>query len=485
MHGYSGKILKVDLTQGKTSKEYLSQDDARKYVGGIGLAVKLLYDNLKPNVEPLSPENILVLTTGPMSGIMTPTGSGYVFACKSPLTGGLGASVTQGFFGANMRRAAYDAIMFQGKAQRATYVWIDDDSVEFRDARDLWGKSPERTDETIKKDLLDSSIRVASIGLAGEMQSRIASIISDRTRISARSGAGAVMGSKNLKAIAIRGSQDLEVANVPAMMEFCREYYLRARASSAVKHYRGDFRVQVTAVKDRAWVMLHEIPANYRNLGTPGNLLFYNSLGCLPTRNFSAGTFSEAEKVSGEYLNEKYVTKVQACSSCSISCEHIAVVREGEYQDVAVNVEYGGMWAFGPQCGVARLDAVIKAIELCNSYGLDAVSTGNLIGFAMACYEKGILTYEEVGDLELRFGNYKAMLELIKRIGSREGFGDTLAEGVKRASEKIGKESEVFAFNVKGLEMGGYDSKIFESRCPEHCSSVLRGRSGQFWRAAF
>lgn len=463
MYGYAGKILQVDLTKEKAKIDVLKVDEAKKYVGGIGHAIKLVYDNTKPNVDPLSPENVLVLTTGPMSGIMAPTGSGHVFAAKSPLTGGIGASVVQGLFASNMKSAGYDAIVLKGKSRRATFLWVNDDLVQFMDARDLWGKSPARTEETIKKDLGDSSIRVATIGLAGEKLARIACIVSDRTRVAGGTGMGAVMGSKNLKAIAVLGSKDLEVADPNGLLEFCREFYLRARGSAAVKYYRGLGTSEVVAVKDRVWATTHGYTAKYRGLGTSEDILMYNALGCLPTRNFSTGTFEGAEKVSGDFLNEHYVAKIQACSSCSISCEHIAIVQEGPYKGTAVRTEYGPLWAFGPHCGIDRLDAILKATELCYYYGLDAVSTGNIIGFAMDCYERGILAYEDIDCQDLRFGNHEAMFEMIRKIGSRKGLGDTLADGVKWTAQKIGGEAEMLANHIKGVEMTGYDLRCSET----------------------
>lgn len=463
MYGYSGKILQIDLTKEKARIDLLRLEEIKRYVGGVGLATKLVFDTITPNVDPLSPENVLVLTTGPTSGIMAPTGSGHVFAAKSPLSGGLGASLVQGFFASNLKRAGCDAVVIKGRSSKATFLWIDDDAVQFMDARDLWGKSPARTEEIIKKDLGDSSIRVASIGLAGENLARIASIVSDQTRVAGDVGMGAVMGSKNLKAIAVLGSNDLEVADMNGLLEFCREFYLRARGSAAVKYYDHEGKSEAIAVKDRVWAITHEYTAKYRDLGTSEDILKYNALGCLPTRNFSIGTFEGAEKVSGEFLNEHYVAKIQACSSCSISCEHIAVVEEDPYKDTAVSVEYGPLWAFGPNCGIDRLNDVLKAVELCYYYGLDPVSTGNIIGFAMDCCERGILAYDDVEGLDLRFGNSEAMLEIIRKMGLREGLGNILAEGVKRSAQKIGGGAEILANHIKSIEMPGYDLRCLKT----------------------
>lgn len=484
MYGYAGKLLQIDLKREKAKTDYLKRDEVKKYIGGIGYALKLACDNIKPNVDPLGPENVLVVTTGPMSGIMAPTGWAHAFAAKSPLTGLIGVSVAQGFFARNMKMAGYDAIIFKGKSRNPTFLWIDDGLVRFMDARNLWGKSPATTEENIRKDLGDNSIRVASIGLSGERLARVACVVNDRTRVAGRTGMGAVMGSKNLKAIAVLGSKDLEVAHLDKLMNFCKEFYVKARGSSAIKYYGDLGKSEVLAVRDRTWATIYGGTEKYRDLGTSENLLVYNALGCLPTRNFSAGTFEGAERVSGEYLNDNFIVKIHACSPCSISCEHIAIVPEGPYKGVAVRAEYGPIWAFGPNCGIDRLDAILKAIELCNYYGLDAISTGNIIGFAMDCYERGILTYEDTGCEDLRFGNYVGMLEMIKKIGCREGFGDTLAEGVKRAAQKIGGRAPMLASHIKGLEMPGYDIRC--SKIAALGSAVsFRGAAHDCHRAHF
>jgi len=431
LYGYAGRILRIDLSTGRTRTEPLKEEFAKKYIGGIGLGMRLLIDNTRAGIDPFSEENPLILTTGPLSGTVAPTGgNGHAFVAKSPLTGAVGESKSHGFFGSEMKRAGYDAIIFEKKAEKPVYVWIDDDNVEIMDAKHLWGKSPQETETLIREELGDYYIRVAAIGLAGEKLSRVACIMNDRTRAAGRTGMGAVMGSKKLKAIAIRGSKDVQVAHPDEFLEFVKMLHERMKGPATTK---------------------------YRTLGTPLNVLVHNALGALPTRNFTNATFEGAEKVSGEYLNERFVVRIVGCSSCAMRCEHIAVVPEGPYKGTTVRVEYEPLWAFGPHCGVDRMDAILKAMELCNYYGLDSLSTGNIVGFAMDCYEHGILTKEDTGGLELNFGNAEAMVQLVDMIGRREGLGDILAEGVKRAAEKIGKGAEKLANHIKGLEMTGYD----------------------------
>ena len=437
MLGYAGTILYVDLTTGKTRTEKLSDEVAKKYVGGIGLGMKLYLSNSKAGVDPFSPENPLVLAVGPVSGTMFPTGgNGHAFISKSPETNGVGEAVSHGTFGAELKRAGYDAVIFTGKAEKPVYLWIDDDSAQILDASQTWGKSPGETEDAIKNEVGDYYVRVASIGLAGEKLSRIASIINEKTRAAGRTGLGAVMGSKNLKAIAVRGTRDIAVAKPEQFMEMVKEFHERMKGPAAQK---------------------------YRTLGTSENIMVQNSLFCLPTRNFENAHFENAGKVSAEELNERYIAKIIACNSCAMRCEHEAVIKEGPYKGTQARMEYDNIWALGPNCGVDKLDAIIKAAELCNYYGLDATSTGVTVSFIMDCHEKGILTHEDLGGLDAHFGNADALVQLIEKIGKREGIGNMLADGVKAAAEKIGKNSIQLAMQIKGLEVTGYDLRCLKT----------------------
>ena len=437
MLGYAGKILYVDLTTGKTRTEKLSEDDAKKYIGGIGLGMKLYLSNSKAGVNPLSSQNPLVLALGPVSGTMFPTGgNGHAFISKSPETGGVGEAVSHGTFGAELKRAGYDAVILTGKAEKPVYLWIDDDAIQLLDASNVWGKSPFETEDAIKGEIGDYYVRVASIGLAGEKQSKIACIINEKTRAAGRTGLGAVMGSKNLKAIAVRGTNDIVVAKPEEFIEMVKEFHERMKGPAAQK---------------------------YRTLGTAGNLLIQNSLFCLPTRNGNNAYFENAERVSGEALNDRYIAKIIACNSCAMRCEHEAVVHEGPYKGTLARMEYDNIWALGPNCGVDKLDAIIKAAELCNYYGLDATSTGVAISFLMDCHENGILSHEELDGIDAHFGNADALVQLVEKIGKREGIGDILADGVKVAAGKIGKNSIQLAQQIKGLEVPGYDLRCLKT----------------------
>ena len=437
LYGYAGRVLHVDLTTGKTHVEPLNEGYAKKYIGGIGLGMRLWLDHSKPEVDPFSPENPLILTTGPISGTIWPTGgNGHAFVSKSPQSYGVGEAKSHGSFGTELKRAGYDAVIFKGKAEKPVYVWIDDDSVQLLDASHLMGKSPADTEDTIREELGDYYIRVAAIGPAGEKLVRIACIINDKTRAAGRTGMGAVMGSKNLKAIAVRGTHDVTVAKPEEFMEYVKEFHERMKGPATQK---------------------------YRTLGTPENVLVHNSLSCMPTRNYNNSRFEGAEKVSGENLNERFVAKIIGCSSCAMRCEHICVVPEGPYKGTMTRMEYEPLWAMGPYCGVDRLDAIIKGMDLCNYYGIDAISAGVIVGFAMDCYEKGILTEKDFDGIDARFGNHEALVKIIEKMGKREGIGDILAEGVKTAGEKIGNGAEKLAQHIKGVEVTGYDLRCLKT----------------------
>jgi len=437
LFGYAGRVLHVDLSSGKTHVEPLNEDYAKKYIGGIGLGIRMWLDNSKADVDPFSPENPLILVTGPIAGTVWPTGgNGHAFVSKSPESFGVGEAKAHGSFGTELKRAGYDAVVFKGKAEKPVYVWIDDDAVQLLDASRLMGRSPAETEDAIREELGDYYIRVASIGVAGEKLSRMACIINDKTRACGRTGLGAVMGSKNLKAIAVRGTRDIVVAKPDEFMEYVKEFHERMKGPATQK---------------------------YRALGTPENVLVHNSLSCMPTRNFNNSRFEGAEKVSGEVLNDKYVAKIIGCSSCAMRCEHMCVVAEGPFKNTMTRMEYETLWALGPFCGVDRLDAIIKGMALTNYYGLDSISAGVTVGFAMDCYERGLLRQDQLDGIDAKFGNADAMVQLVEKIGKREGVGELLADGVKVAGEKIGNGADKLAAHIKGVETTGYDLRCLKT----------------------
>ena len=438
MFAYAGKILRVDLTTGKVSTEPLTEQIAKSYIGGMGLGIRLLMDNSKAGTEPFSPDNPLIFATGPLSGTMGPTaGNGYAVVSKSPATGGVGEAKAHGFFGPDLKRAGYDAVIITGKAEKLSYLWIDDDNVKVMDAEHMTGKSPYETDVQIRNDLGDYYIRVSAIGEAGEKLCRFACIINDEFRAIGRTGMGAVMGSKNLKAVAVRGTHDVNVADMEGFKEFVKMIHERMKGPATKK---------------------------YKTLGTPENVLVLNSLSALATRNWTNATFEGAQQVSGEYLNEHYVKKIVGCATCGMRCDHIAVVPEGPYQGATSRLEFECLWSMGPLCGVDRLDAIIEGMRIVNEYGMDGISIGVVVAFAMDCYEHGVITKEQTDGIDLRFGNAEALIAIIHKIGKREGWlGNALAEGVAKAAEIIGNGAEKYACHIKGLELPGYDLRTLKT----------------------
>lgn len=438
MYGYAGKVLHVDLTTGKTRVEKLNEDYAKKYIGGIGLGIRLLMDNSKPGTDPFDPGNPLIFATGPLSGTMGSTaGNGYAVVSKSPATGGVGEAKAHGFFGPDLKRAGYDAVIITGKADKLSYLWIDDDKVQLMNAEHMAGKSPYETDMAIREELGDYYIRVSAIGEAGEKLSRIACIINDEFRAIGRTGMGAVMGSKNLKAVAVRGTKDVSVADLEGFKEFVKLIHERMKGPATKK---------------------------YKTLGTPENVLVLNAIAALATRNFTQATFEGAEKVSGEYLNEHYVKKIVGCATCGMRCDHIAVVPEGPYMGSTSRLEFECLWSMGPLCGVDRLDAIIEAMRIVNEYGMDGISIGVVVAFAMDCYEHGVITKEQTDGIDLSFGNAEALIAIIHKIGKREGWlGNALAEGVEKAAEIIGGDAPKYACHIKGLELPGYDLRTLKT----------------------
>lgn len=430
MFGYAGKILYVDLTLKRFRDEPLKNGFCEKYIGGNGFAIRLLYDNAKPKIDPFSSENALILAVGPFAGTTVPTSGKYIVQAKSPLTNFMGESVSSGSWGPGLKRTGYDAVVIGGRSEKPIYLFIDDDVIQFRDARNLWGKSTLQTDDMIREEVGDEAVCVAAIGPAGENLVRFANITNDRYRQAGRTGMGAVMGSKNLKAVAVRGTNTIEADALEKLMEFCHDLYEGCQGPGT---------------------------EGYRVYGTPGSVSIMNELAAFPTRNWQQSTFELAENISGEYINEHYIAKVVACSGCPIACDHLCAVDSGPFAGDVGSVEFESIYSLGAECDIGYYPAVARAVNLCDNLGIDTISTGVVIGWAMECFEKGLLTMEDTDGVELKFGNYEAQHEIIRKIAYRKDIGNLLAEGVKRASEKLGKGSEHFAMHNKGLELPGYD----------------------------
>jgi aldehyde:ferredoxin oxidoreductase len=428
---YAGRILRVDLTTGKMETQELEDGFAKRFLGGKGLGGKVLYDEVPAKSDPLSPENRVIISNGPLTGTaaFAPKCS---FVTKSPLTGGWLDCTLGGFVGSELRFAGYDALVISGKAQDPVYLWINDEKVELRKAAHLWGKTTHETERTIKKELGDQRIRVASIGPGGENLVRFACITGDLYRQAGRGGVGAVWGSKNLKALAVRGSGKVGLADGPSFAKHTRELNK----------------------------LLKEEGETMTTYGTMWLVEPLNDYGMLPTRNFQEAVFEGAEKIDGEALVKTLKTKNGQCHGCALHCANICDVKESEFGPFQIEgPEYETTCLLGSNCGLDDLKAIAYLNLLCDQLGIDTMSTGNAIAFAMECYQRGILTSTDVDGLELNWGNTRTMVELVKRIAVREGVGNVLAEGVARAAKEIGREAPQLAMHVKGMEIPGYDPR--------------------------
>lgn len=431
MHGWRGKVLRVDLSQSKIHEEPLDPQVARDYIGGRGLGVYYLLKEADPQCDPLGPENPLIMAVSPLTGTRAPTGARYMVMTKSPLTGAITCSNSGGYFPAEIKKAGLDMIVFEGKARDPVYLWIDRGRGEIRPAGHLWGKTTHECHDALLEET-DEKARIACIGPAGERRVRFASINNDKDRVAGRSGVGAVMGSKNLKAVVVRGEDEVPLWDEKAFKEVCRRY--RNNFQEATKENPPALRVHGTAV----------------------TVMATQNRGVLPTRNFQQGTFEGWQGIHGETLTEKYLVRAKACFSCPIACGRVTHVTEGPYKGEGEGPEYETVYALGSDCGVDNLAAVTKANYLCNELGLDTISMGATIACAMELSERGYLSEGELGR-PLRFGDGQALVDLTRMTARREGFGDVLAEGSLRMAEQYGHPE--LAMVSKGQEFAGYDPR--------------------------
>jgi len=431
MNGYVGKILRVNLTLGKSQAEALNPKLAEQFVGGRGLAAKLLSTEIAPGIDPLSPENKLIIMTGPLTGTITPSTPKFVMTTKSPLTKIYGFTMISGFFAQALKAAGYDGIIIEGVAAEPKYLWINNGKAELKKAEHIWGLATDDSQTLVKDEIGVQDAEIAVIGPAGERLVPMASVIVGK-RAGGRCGVGAVFGSKHLKAIAVHGSEEVTVNNPDKLREIVGEMIKAIREKSPTKD-------------------------NYPKYGTTFFVGTTNHLGVFPACNFQcSGTYDKSSKID-EMRFREHVIRDSACPRCPVVCEKITAVKEGPYAPTSVQgPQYETIWALGAQCGVDRFDAIIAANRLCNDLGLDTISAGNAIGFAMECYEKGLL---QSPDLELRFGQHEVLLPLIKQMAYGEGIGKILAGGVRSAAEQIGHGTENFAMHVKGLELPAYDPR--------------------------
>lgn len=437
-------ILRVDLTTGCISRESLDPKTAAKFIGGRGLGTWYLHQEVRPTVEPLSPANKVFLTTGPLTGTSAPTGSRYMVVTKSPLNGVVASSNCGGFWGAELRCAGYDMLILEGKATRPTYLYIKDDVVELRDASTCWGTLVSETTTILLREAGDPKARVLTIGPAGEKCSPIAAVMSDNYRAAGRSGVGAVLGSKNLKAVVVRGSGRVDAAAPERAKEV---------VSSVIKKIR-EHGVTGTGLP---------------TYGTSVLVNIINEVGAYPTRNFQQAHFETADLVSGERLAETYLVKNTACYNCPIACGRSCNLNgeEGE------GPEYETLWAFSANCGIDQLEPVIQANNLCNEYGLDTISAGATIACAMEMYQRGILTADEIDGPPLEFGSGEAIVEWTRRMGASEGFGAKMALGSYRLASLYGVPE--ISMSVKKLELPAYDPRGVQGHGLQYATSNRGG----------
>jgi len=428
MYGYQGKVLRVNLCTEEMRIEDLPEELMLNYLGGRGFNMKRLYDEVPPEVDPLGSENKLFIGVGPLTGTLFPGAARVNFSAKSPQTGILGDSNAGGFFGPELKFAGFDQVIVEGVAKAPVYLYIKDGEARLKPAQHLWGKEVFATQEAILQELNDARVQVACIGPAAENGVKYSGIFCNLVRAAARTGMGTVMASKNLKAIAVRGTQDLKAAQPEKFMELLQEI-----DQEIYQHFEYKTRLLLGTTK-----LVHAL----------------NEAGCLATKHFQTGRFVGAEQVSGERLAETYRRKGKGCFACTVPCSRFFSIEEGKYQGLkSEGPEFEGLAGFSSRVGVDDLGAALKGVDLCNRYGMDVISASECVSFAMELYQRGLLTKDEADGLDLTWGNSEAVLTLLEKIAFRQGFGDVLADGVVEAAKRIGKGSELYAMHVKGLEI--------------------------------
>jgi len=446
MKGYMGKILRINLDSSVVTSEVLEEKLLRTYIGGSGLGAKFLLDECDSNTDPLGPDNPLIIMTGPFCGTRIPTSGRHAIVTKSPLTGIFAESDVGGTWGYDFKKAGFDGIIIKGKAPKPVYIWIDDGNVEIRDASGIWGKDTYELDNILRKQLGDD-VKVMSIGIGGENLVKFASIMTDGkdARAAGRCGVGAVMGSKNLKAIVVRGTKNVEVVDDNLLSSSIKEVAPKVVAATA----------------------------GMNKYGTASGVIGHESYGNFCLGNWAVSRWPEgAEKISGQRMAETILVKNYRCKNCIIGCGRVVKIESGPFAGVeGAGPEYETLGTLGGLCLIDNLEAIAYANELCNRYGIDTISTGGVIAFAMEAFTKGIITEKDTGGIQLNFGNYEAMIEMVKLIAERQGIGNLLAEGVRKAAESLGGLALEFAVHVKGLEFPAHDPRAFNGLALSYATS--------------
>ncbi|MDQ7784583.1 MAG: aldehyde ferredoxin oxidoreductase family protein [Desulfomonilaceae bacterium] len=431
--GYMGRILRVDLSEGKITEEEIRYDWAEKFLGGAGLATRHLYEEVPGGADPLGPENKLIFMSGPLTGTASAAAGRYSVVAKSPLTGLWGHANSGGTFGPALKRSGFDGVIFEGVSPKPVYLKLVDGHAELCEADVLWGRTVSETEGIIRENA-ERRLAVACIGPGGENLVRFAAIINDTHRAAGRCGLGAVMGSKRLKAVACGGKASVNLASQ--------------------EEFKKSAKRQIDLIDESI------LKVGFESFGTNMVSDMVNVRGGYPTRNWQSGVFDRIDEVNGQALTEKVLVRGVACFACPIACGRGSEIREGKFKGhKGEGPEYETTNTLGAQCGVSDINAVTMANYLCNEYGLDTISAGSTIAFAMECFERGILTPEQTGGLQLNFGDADTVVDMVTKIALREGLGDLLALGTRGMAQRLGQGSEDFAMNVKGLELPGYDPR--------------------------
>ena len=431
--GYTGKYLRIDLSGRSVRVEKTSEQICRQYWGGRGWGAFSLLKELRGGIDPFSPENRLFFLTGPLAGTLTPYSSRFVVVTKSPLTGTITRAMCGGQWAPELKFAGYDGVVVEGRASSPVFIFIDDDKVEIREGAHLWGMTTGETEKAIKEEIGDRRVSVLSAGPAGEKKVRFASVIHE-SRAAARGGAGAVMGSKNLKAIAVRGTGSVEVGDLPRYQNLLAETY------EAIK--------KDPAYKDR---IRH---------GTMGTVAVAHAMGVMPVKNFSRGIFEGIEGLVAETVRDKMVVHDESCFVCPLPCGKLSLIKQGPFAGTVLQgPQYETIGLLGTNCGISDAETVARANSLCNEYGIDTISAGNVIAYAIEAFQKGVLTKGDADGMTLSFGEPEVVLNLIQRIGTREGLGHRLAEGVRSLSQNLGREAQGFAMHSKGQELASFEPR--------------------------
>ena len=456
--GYFKKLLFVDLDKSEVRVVPLSDDFCLQYIGGRGIGIKLMWDNLNDYTGPFDPHNLVVIAPGPLTGLYLPSSSKTSFISISPATGIYGDSSIGGSFGVELRQAGYDALAIKGRAEKLSYLWIDDDEVSIVANEHMKGKGCLETEGIIKNELKDDHVSIASIGVAGENRVRFACITADWGRNAGRTGIGAVLGSKNVKAIAVRGSHDLPVFDLPRLKELSDTAFVKLRG--------------------------HKYFSFWQQQGLMSVIDYANEAGVMPTHNFRDGQFDRAEKINGYEMLAKYKIGDTACFACPMACGNICLVKEGKYSGTVIEgPEYETACMFGSNVGVDNFACILKANALCDDLGIDTISTGNLIGVLIEAQEMGLISEEDVGGMRLKWGDEETIIQLVHDIAYRNGIGDVLADGSLELIKKMPQLSPIIS-QVKGLEQSAYDGRAAITMALGFATSDIGAHHARAWPLA-